>query len=192
LVSGHPKPARDSPGSSKRHRPAGSHTRQGPPAQHRRASSINIRPQHDVTTENKIVVSLKEYITRHDLARRKSSTPKPSRSRRQMREDVGEVRVMSSPGLDTASVGLPAGRRPQGPRGPHERILARTRRVSASRRDGCRPVRGRGAVAVLDRLSRCPRDVRYASDSDQILRRSEMTRSARRRLMHRNNSVTIR
>ena len=54
------------------------------------------------------MVSLKEYIARHDLARRKSSTPKPSRSRRQMREDVGEVRVMSSPGLDTASVGLPA------------------------------------------------------------------------------------
>ena len=55
------------------------------------------------------MVSLKEYITRHDLARRKSSTPKPSRSRRQMREDVGEVRVISSPGLDAASVALPAG-----------------------------------------------------------------------------------
>jgi hypothetical protein len=50
---------------------------------------------------------LKEYITRHDLARRKSSTT--SRSRRPMREDVGEVRVMSSPGLDAASVALPAG-----------------------------------------------------------------------------------
>jgi hypothetical protein len=55
------------------------------------------------------VVSLKEYITRHDLARRKSRTTKPSRSRRQMREDVGEVRVISSPGLDAASVALPAG-----------------------------------------------------------------------------------
>jgi hypothetical protein len=50
---------------------------------------------------------LKEYITRHDLARRKSSTT--SRSRRPMREDVGEVRVLSSPGLDAASVALPAG-----------------------------------------------------------------------------------
>ena len=52
------------------------------------------------------MVSLKEYITRHDLARRKSSTM--SRSRRQLREDVGEVRVISSPGLDAASVALPA------------------------------------------------------------------------------------
>ena len=51
--------------------------------------------------------SLKEYITRHDLARRKSSTT--SRSRRPMREDVGEVRVISSPGLNAASVALPAG-----------------------------------------------------------------------------------
>jgi hypothetical protein len=29
-----------------------------------------------------------------------------------MREDVGEVRVMSSPGLDAASVALPAGTAP--------------------------------------------------------------------------------
>ena len=55
------------------------------------------------------MVSLKEYITRHDLARRKSRTTKPSRSRRPMREDVGEVRVISSPGLNAASVALPAG-----------------------------------------------------------------------------------
>ena len=53
------------------------------------------------------MTSLKEYITRHDLARRKSSAT--SRSRRPMREDVGEVRVISSPGLDAASVVLPAG-----------------------------------------------------------------------------------
>jgi hypothetical protein len=53
------------------------------------------------------VTSLKEYITRHDLARRKSrTTPK---SRRPMREDVGDVSVMSSSGLDAASVALPAG-----------------------------------------------------------------------------------
>jgi hypothetical protein len=71
--------------------------------------SINNSSQRDVKTENKIVVSLKEYITRHDLARRKSRTTKPSRSRRQMREDAGEVRVISSPGLDAASVALPAG-----------------------------------------------------------------------------------
>jgi hypothetical protein len=50
---------------------------------------------------------LKQYIIRHDLARRKSSAT--SRSRRPMREDVGEVSVMSSPGLDAASVALPAG-----------------------------------------------------------------------------------
>jgi hypothetical protein len=52
---------------------------------------------------------LKEYIARHDLARRTSRTTKPSRSRRPIREDVGEVRVRSSPGLDAASVALPAG-----------------------------------------------------------------------------------
>jgi hypothetical protein len=51
------------------------------------------------------VTSLKEYITRHDLARRKSST-KPT-SRRHMREGVGDVSVVRSPGLDTASVALP-------------------------------------------------------------------------------------
>jgi hypothetical protein len=56
------------------------------------------------------VTTLKEYITRHDLARRKSSTT--SRSRLPMREDAGEVRVMSSPGLDAASVALPAGTAP--------------------------------------------------------------------------------
>jgi hypothetical protein len=55
------------------------------------------------------VTTLKEYITRHDLARRPSRTTKPSRSRRQMREDVGEVRVLSSIGMDAASVALPAG-----------------------------------------------------------------------------------
>ena len=48
------------------------------------------------------MTSLKEYITRHDLARRKSRT-----ARRAMREDAGDISVMRSPGLDTASVALP-------------------------------------------------------------------------------------
>jgi hypothetical protein len=47
---------------------------------------------------------LKEYITRHDHARRKSRT-----ARRHVREDAGDVSVMRSPGLDTASVALPGG-----------------------------------------------------------------------------------
>jgi hypothetical protein len=50
------------------------------------------------------MTSLKEYITRHDPARRPSRT-----SRRPMREDAGDVSVVRSPGLDTASVALPAG-----------------------------------------------------------------------------------
>ena len=49
------------------------------------------------------MVSLREYITRHDTTRR------PSRiSRRHVRERAGDVSVMRSPGLDTASVALPA------------------------------------------------------------------------------------
>jgi hypothetical protein len=71
--------------------------------------SINNSSQRDVKTENKIVVSLKEYITRHDLARRKSRTTKPPKSRRPLREDVGDVSIARSPGLDAASVALPAG-----------------------------------------------------------------------------------
>ena len=53
------------------------------------------------------MTTLKEYITRHDLARRKSDTT--SRSPRHMREDAGDVSVMRSPGLEAASVALPAG-----------------------------------------------------------------------------------
>jgi hypothetical protein len=55
------------------------------------------------------VKSLKDYIARSGRTRRTSRTMKPTKSRRQIREDVGEVRVMSSPGLDAASVTLPAG-----------------------------------------------------------------------------------
>ncbi len=55
------------------------------------------------------MTSLKEYITRHDIARRKSRTAKPSKSRRAIREDAGDVGVMSSPCLNAASVALPAG-----------------------------------------------------------------------------------
>ena len=52
------------------------------------------------------MVSLKQFIERQHGAHR------PSRLRaalRPMREDVGEVRVISSPGLDAASVALLAG-----------------------------------------------------------------------------------
>jgi hypothetical protein len=56
------------------------------------------------------VVSLKDYIiARHGRARRTSRTAWPPTARHQVREDVGEGRVMSSPGLDAASVALPAG-----------------------------------------------------------------------------------
>jgi hypothetical protein len=52
------------------------------------------------------VTSLKQFIARRYGARR------PSRrhtSRRPMREGVGDVSIMRSLGLDTASVALPAG-----------------------------------------------------------------------------------
>jgi hypothetical protein len=54
------------------------------------------------------VVSLKQYIARHDLARRTSRTMKPPKSRRHMREDVGDVGVLALTGLDVASLALPA------------------------------------------------------------------------------------
>jgi hypothetical protein len=50
------------------------------------------------------VKSLKEYIARQSTTRRTSRS-----ARRPVREDVGEVRVMSSLGLDAATVALPAG-----------------------------------------------------------------------------------
>jgi hypothetical protein len=50
------------------------------------------------------VTTLREYIARKYGAGRTSRT-----ARRLMREDVGEVRVLSSLGLDAASVALPAG-----------------------------------------------------------------------------------
>lgn len=56
------------------------------------------------------MTSLKDYIiARHGRTRRTSRTAWPPTARHQVREDVGEVRVMSSPGLDAASVALPAG-----------------------------------------------------------------------------------
>jgi hypothetical protein len=55
------------------------------------------------------VTSLKEFIARHDRAHRTSRTAKSPTSRRLISEDAGEVRVISSPGLDAASVALPAG-----------------------------------------------------------------------------------
>jgi hypothetical protein len=79
------------------------------------ASPVQARVVHKYLTAtrrnegNRIVTTLKEYIGRHDLARRTTRTTKPSRTaRRAIREDVGEVRVISSPGLDAASVALPA------------------------------------------------------------------------------------
>jgi len=53
-----------------------------------------------------IVTSLKEYIERQHGARRPS---RPHAARRSVREDAGDVRVISSPGLDAATVALPAG-----------------------------------------------------------------------------------
>ena len=50
------------------------------------------------------MTSLKEYIVSHDRTRRPSRT-----ARHPMREEVGDVSVMRSPGLDAASVALPAG-----------------------------------------------------------------------------------
>ena len=50
------------------------------------------------------MTSLKEYIVSHGRTRRPSSA-----ARRPMREDAGDVSVMRSPGLDAASVALPAG-----------------------------------------------------------------------------------
>jgi hypothetical protein len=55
------------------------------------------------------VTTLKEFIALHDRARRTSRTAKSRTARRLLREDVGEVRVISSLGLDAASVALPAG-----------------------------------------------------------------------------------
>ena len=49
------------------------------------------------------MTSLKKFITRRYGARRRSPR------RRQLCEDVGETRVISSRGLDAASVALPAG-----------------------------------------------------------------------------------
>ena len=50
------------------------------------------------------MTSLKEFIISNDRTHRPSRT-----SPRPMREDAGEVRTINSPGLDTASVVLPAG-----------------------------------------------------------------------------------
>jgi len=49
------------------------------------------------------VTRLKKFIISRRRARRRSP------QRRQLCEDVGEVRVLSSHGLDAASVALPAG-----------------------------------------------------------------------------------
>ena len=54
------------------------------------------------------MTSLSDYIARQGRTRRTARTAWPPTARRPMREDVGEVRVMSSPGLDAASVALPA------------------------------------------------------------------------------------
>jgi len=51
-----------------------------------------------------IVVSLKEHIIRQRRARRMSRS-----ARRPVHEDVGGVRIMSSIGMDAATVALPAG-----------------------------------------------------------------------------------
>jgi hypothetical protein len=53
-----------------------------------------------------IVTSLKQYIASQYGARRPTRHP---RARQSMREDVGDVSVVSSLGLDAATVALPAG-----------------------------------------------------------------------------------
>ena len=50
------------------------------------------------------MTSLKEYIVSHGRTRWPSSTVRPP-----VRENAGDVTVMRSPGLDAASVALPAG-----------------------------------------------------------------------------------
>ena len=50
------------------------------------------------------MVSLRDYIVRQSRTRRMSRS-----ARRPMREDVGEVRMLSSLGMDAATVALPAG-----------------------------------------------------------------------------------
>ena len=50
------------------------------------------------------MTSLKEHITRHGHTLRPSSAV-----RQPLQEDVGDVSVMRSPGLDAATVALPAG-----------------------------------------------------------------------------------
>ena len=50
------------------------------------------------------MVSLKDYIIRQSRTRRMSRS-----ARRQLHEDIGDVRVMSSLGMDAATVALPAG-----------------------------------------------------------------------------------
>jgi hypothetical protein len=52
------------------------------------------------------VTSLKEHIIRQSRTRRPS---RAATARRPVREDVGKVRVLSSLGLDAASVALPTG-----------------------------------------------------------------------------------
>jgi len=52
------------------------------------------------------VTSLKEYIEHQHGARRPS---RPHAARRSVSEDTSEVRIVSSLGLDAATVSLPAG-----------------------------------------------------------------------------------
>lgn len=49
------------------------------------------------------MISFNEYIVRHDRVRRTTQA-----ARRQVREDIGEVRTISSFGLDAATIALPA------------------------------------------------------------------------------------
>ncbi len=52
------------------------------------------------------MTNLKQFIERQYGARRPS---RPHAARRSVREDTGDVRVISSLGLDAATVALPAG-----------------------------------------------------------------------------------
>jgi hypothetical protein len=90
------KPARDSPRTSTRQWPVGSQ------ALERLVDKYFTATKR--TEGRRIVLSLREYIANDGRARRMSRE-----ARDPVREGVGEVRVLSSIGMDAASVALPAG-----------------------------------------------------------------------------------
>jgi hypothetical protein len=66
---------------------------------------INTSSQR-VGPKGQLVTNLKQFIERQHGARRPS---RPHAARRSVSEDTGDVSVTHSPGLDAATVALPAG-----------------------------------------------------------------------------------